>query len=59
LFQTWVHLHNISLVTAGLFTCEVSTEAPRFRTSAVTQSMRVILPPASGTSKLFSTLINI
>ncbi|XP_023326817.1 uncharacterized protein LOC111700198 [Eurytemora carolleeae] len=43
-----VHLHNISLISAGLYTCEVSTEAPRFRTTAVTQNMRVIHPPESG-----------
>ena len=28
-FQEHVHLHNISLASAGLYTCEVSTEAPR------------------------------
>lgn len=43
-----VHLFNISLESAGLYTCEVSTEAPRFRTTAVTKNMRVIHPPESG-----------
>lgn len=43
-----VHLHNISLASAGLYTCEVSTEAPRFRTQAVTMNMRVIHPPEAG-----------
>ena len=29
-FQEHVHLHNISLASAGLYTCEVSTEAPMY-----------------------------
>jgi len=42
-----VHLLNISLETAGLYQCEVSTEAPKFKTIAKDATMSVVQPPGS------------
>merc|ERR1712130_412814 len=43
-----VHLSNISLLSAGLYQCEVSTEAPKFKTIAEDSLMTVVHPPATG-----------
>jgi len=42
-----VHLRNISLESAGLYQCEVSTEAPKFKTIARDERMSVVHPPSS------------
>merc|ERR1712013_458223 len=41
-----VHLTNISLASAGQYQCEVSTEAPKFKTIAQDSAMSVVHPPA-------------
>jgi len=43
-----VHLTNITLQSAGLYQCEVSTEAPKFKTIAEDSLMTVVHPPATG-----------
>jgi len=42
-----VYLTNITLETSGLFQCEVSTEAPKFKTVAADAVMNVVQPPTS------------
>jgi len=42
-----VHLVNISLESIGLYTCEVSTEAPKFKTIARNEAMNVVHPPGN------------
>jgi len=42
-----VHLRNISLESAGLYQCEVSTEAPKFKTIARDERMSVVHPPST------------
>lgn len=42
-----VHLINISLESAGLYQCEVSTEAPKFKTIARDAAMSVVHPPSA------------
>jgi len=42
-----VHLTNISLDTSGLYQCEVSTEAPKFKTVASDDVVKVVQPSSS------------
>ena len=42
-----VELINISLDTAGTLMCEVSLEAPRFKTVEASSDLTVVLPPHS------------
>ena len=41
-------LLNVSLASSGLYQCEVSTEAPKFKTVAADAVMSVVQPPAEG-----------
>ena len=41
-----VKLLNISLASSGLYQCEVSTEAPKFKTVAADAVMSVVKPPS-------------
>ena len=43
-----VELKEISLETAGTIMCEVSTEAPRFKTAEASSDLTVVQPPSSG-----------
>lgn len=43
-----VKLLNISLASSGLYQCEVSTEAPKFKTVAADAVMSVVKPPSEG-----------
>jgi len=42
-----VEIPNISLTTAGTYMCEVSSEAPRFKTVEASTDLTVIHPPSS------------
>ena len=43
-----VELRGITLDTAGTIMCEVSTEAPRFKTAEASSDLTVVQPPLSG-----------
>ena len=43
-----VQLKSVSLQTAGTLMCEVSTEAPRFKTAEASGELTVVQPPGSG-----------
>ena len=43
-----VELKSVSLETAGRMMCEVSTEAPRFKTAEASGELTVVQPPSSG-----------
>ena len=43
-----VELRSVSLETAGSLMCEVSTEAPRFKTAEASGELTVVQPPSSG-----------
>ena len=43
-----VKLLNLSLASSGLYQCEVSTEAPKFKTVAADAVMSVVQPPSQG-----------
>ena len=43
-----VELRGITLDTAGTIMCEVSTEAPRFKTAEASGELTVVQPPGSG-----------
>jgi len=43
-----VQLKAVSLETAGRIMCEVSTEAPRFKTAEASGELTVVQPPSSG-----------
>ena len=43
-----VQLKSVSLQTAGTIMCEVSTEAPRFKTAEASGELTVVQPPSSG-----------
>ena len=43
-----VQLRAVSLQTAGRIMCEVSTEAPRFKTAEASGELTVVQPPSSG-----------
>ena len=43
-----VELRSVSLETAGTLMCEVSTEAPRFKTAEASGELTVVQPPGSG-----------
>ena len=43
-----VKLLNLSLASSGLYQCEVSTEAPKFKTVAADAVMSVVQPPSRG-----------
>ena len=46
--QQAVKLLNLSLASSGLYQCEVSTEAPKFKTVAADAVMSVVQPPSKG-----------
>lgn len=45
--ETKVYLDKVSLVSSGTFMCEVSSEAPRFKTVEARADLTVIQPPPS------------